>query len=157
MQVLPPGTPLKSPNLCTLCEQWPNPDSGEIVIDTLRDFEVGVITRLSGRKYICYGCAADIAETVGFVSGAVYHESIKELEERTLRINRLEAVSTALGEARELQATLSRLLPDIDSIAQDEADEEYEECPGSGQPPVEGSIEYEEAVDVPVPAKTKRS
>jgi len=67
MQIVPPGQPLRQPNACFICEAWPNPDAGLPVVDTLRDFETQVITKLTGRKYVCHGCAEDIGKTVGLV------------------------------------------------------------------------------------------
>jgi len=135
MQLIPAGQPLLLPNICVLCEAWPNPESGLPTIDTERDFEVGVITRLTGRKYICNGCGDDIARTFGFVSGAAYDSLHAELEERTARLARLEAASTALAQAQELQATLALLLPDIDSIAQDISDVAELTKPTNPNPP----------------------
>ncbi|MCC6382826.1 MAG: hypothetical protein IT304_09975 [Dehalococcoidia bacterium] len=72
MQLRPPGEPLPAPNTCFLCEQWPNPDAKLPVIDTGYDFEIGVTTRLSGRKLVCHGCAATMARLLDFVDPTIY-------------------------------------------------------------------------------------
>lgn len=124
MQIVEAGQPLLQPNICFLCESWPNPESGAPVVDVMRDFEAAVITPLTGRKYVCSGCAEDIARTIGFVPASERDSLLEELAERTERLARVEAMSAALNQAQDLQRVLAAILPDIDSLAQDAAENE---------------------------------
>lgn len=55
--------PIKHPGLCFLCEQTPLDCAW---LDLNRDFETGVLTRLTGRKYVCGHCVSDVAQALGW-------------------------------------------------------------------------------------------
>lgn len=95
MQIVPAGQPLRQPNVCFICENWPNPDSGLPVVDTLRDFEPQLITKLTGRKYVCHACAHDIGQTIGLVDESLIEAPEPVVREMTL-FEMLEAVKAAI-------------------------------------------------------------
>ena len=76
MQTVPPGQPLPMPNVCFLCEnsfthEEINPKP---TIDTMRDFECGIVTPLTGRKLVCGLCAEEIAKLIGYAGPKLVEE-----------------------------------------------------------------------------------
>ena len=57
--------PELAPAICVICEGAHHPGDSAWV-DTLRNFDVGVQTYLTGRKFVCGACAVRIAMAVGY-------------------------------------------------------------------------------------------
>lgn len=88
------GLPL-APSICFICEESPQVD----VVDTARNNETPLPTKLRGRKYVCVSCITELAKFIGMVEQAVYDvvetevdARDRELAEARLRIEQLEAV-----------------------------------------------------------------
>lgn len=88
------GLPL-APSICFICEQSPQEDC----VDTFRQFETHLPTKLTGRKYVCEGCVRDLAKVFGMVDRLTYHAALedsrhaeKHLAHAMLRVEQLEAV-----------------------------------------------------------------
>lgn len=96
LNVFPPGEGLPlAPSICFICEEAPQNGA----IDTFRTFMTPLPTRLTGRKYVCTGCANDLGKAIGLVREDVYLNAINKLidaDERKvqlqLRVEQLEAV-----------------------------------------------------------------
>jgi hypothetical protein len=72
---------LLAPGICILCEMA---NEGETFYDTGRNFDPGIGTYLSGRKYVCSGCFNTIAAEWGY-------EASNQQEEAQLVIERVQA------------------------------------------------------------------
>lgn len=86
MQVVDkPGLP---PGICFICEA--KPTEKQTAVDTRRDFEPGGPTYLNGRKYVCEGCAHEVAKLYGYVSEKAIEDLKLAHEWATKRISELE-------------------------------------------------------------------
>jgi hypothetical protein len=107
--------PLMSPAICFICENSPTQEA-ERVIDTTREFNPECLTRLSGRKYVCEGCATEMGRAMGQVSVRQYEEVVAELRSmEDITISLAEKLDAARDEqhvvvdAKELFAKLEEL------------------------------------------------
>lgn len=72
-------TPELAPGICLICEAG-HTHGDPAWVDTLRNFDVGRATYLTGRKYVCGACAARIAMAVGFFPPDEREEMKTELD-----------------------------------------------------------------------------
>lgn len=72
--------PFLPPGICFVCERAWQPGNRPW-IDTLSTFDVGVVTFLTGHKYVCDGCAHKIALLLGFVSPEDFSDMMAKLAE----------------------------------------------------------------------------
>lgn len=93
---------LLQPGICVVCEK--GSASEKPFVDTLRTFEPGVITKLTGRKYVCQECVGEFANLLGFASPDQAQEMQDAVEaaeaaraEAEARAAALEDVQVALG------------------------------------------------------------
>lgn len=93
------NTPAQSPGCCFLCEQTNPVDH----VDLFKHFDPGVVTRLSGRKYVCVDCIRDLAKLIGFSTPAEA-EKMKEavaaaeaaMKDAVARASALESLAAAV-------------------------------------------------------------
>jgi len=78
---------MQEPGLCFVCETAPQAG----VIDTLQNFSPGFPSSLSGRKYVCDGCAAAVAETAGFFATGDVVTANARADEAEARYNAVRA------------------------------------------------------------------
>lgn len=64
MRLVPDNYRLDPPGVCFICEGQPQREVGEQVIDTEFVFNPAGPSNLRGRKYICEGCAMELANLV---------------------------------------------------------------------------------------------
>lgn len=88
------GLPL-APSICFICEC--SPQTG--AVDTTRQYETHVPTKLQGRKYVCVECIKELGKFIGMADADSYNLAGNEIEalriaeaEARLRIEQLEAV-----------------------------------------------------------------
>lgn len=72
--------PVLAPAICGVCERSWQPDDSPWV-DTLSTFDVGVVTFLTGRKYVCGHCAARMALLLGFTPPEDFASMVAKLKE----------------------------------------------------------------------------
>lgn len=102
--------PELAPAICVICEGAHHP-SDPAWVDTLRNFDVGVQTYLTGRKFVCGACAARIAMAVGFITPEEHAaleaqleelaDDFKRVEERQNDLEALQGLLTKLGAVAE--------------------------------------------------------
>lgn len=88
------------------------------MIDTRREFNPPNITKLSGRKYICEGCARDFGKAIGMVENDVYFELQHMAQDRQDEVERLRAEletarasQTRVVAVDDLETFISKLKP----------------------------------------------
>jgi hypothetical protein len=103
-----PGQPARSfldPSLCFLCEQSLTAlQHATRIVDTALDYweKNPQWARLSGRKYVCEGCAHHVALALGYVTGPEHRILIEEnaaLAQRLAEQEKLVDLSGAIQDA----------------------------------------------------------
>jgi len=79
-----------SPAICFICENSPTQEA-ERVIDTTREFNPECLTRLSGRKYVCEGCATEMGRAMGQVSYESFVDLTEQAAESAVEVEGLKA------------------------------------------------------------------
>lgn len=99
--------PLKEPGICFICEATPQQDV-ERVVNTMRYFTPGPITKLSGTKYVCEGCATDLGKSMGLVDRDQYDDVCdlvssltQEIIEKDRKLSALESLQAAIAELKQ--------------------------------------------------------
>lgn len=97
--------PTIAPAICLICERA-HQDGDQPWIDTLAYWDVGVVTFLTGRKYVCDSCAREMAVKMGWLSpeqGAALADTLDDLEAQVSaqeeRMKDLEALKRLLDRA----------------------------------------------------------
>lgn len=97
--------PQLAPSICVICEGAHHPKDPAWV-DTLRNFDVGVQTYLSGRKYVCGACAVRIAMAVGFSEPSVAEALKAEIVNLEADLDVLEARANDLDQLQDILVRL---------------------------------------------------
>ena len=103
--------PELAPSICVICEAA-HTTGDPAWVDTLRNFDVGRATYLTGRKYVCGACAARIAMAVGYFAPAEKEALQKLVDDLGDDVERLMARA---DDSAELLAILARAQADLDS------------------------------------------
>lgn len=102
------GRPVLPPGICVICERsWQTGDKDWV--DTLRHFDVGVVTFLTGKKVVCDSCAAEMAEKIGYVNPLEFARFVDKLGATENKQRELEA---RIKDLQVIEAALKRLVPD---------------------------------------------
>jgi len=99
LQLIP--RPALAPAICLVCERAYQ-DGDQPWVDTLSNLEVYVITFLTGRKYVCDRCAAEMAEKIGYVDPHTVRSLTVQVENLQKRVTELEDWDTDLRQLRRL-------------------------------------------------------
>lgn len=107
--------PTLAPAICGVCERAFQ-EGDKPWVDTLSQFDVGVVTFLTGRKYVCDSCAAEMAEKIGYVAPEVAASLSAQVEALIERVQELEDWDDDLRQLRRLldKAAAERLEEEID-------------------------------------------
>lgn len=95
--------PELAPAICVICEGAHHP-SDPAWVDTLRNFDVGVQTYLTGRKFVCGACAARIAMAVGFIAPEEHQALAEEVNSLVDALDKLESRAKDMDDLRSILA-----------------------------------------------------
>lgn len=115
MRLQPEHEPLANPGVCILCETSPVRDVTKVV-DVERQFDPPVKTTLSGRKYVCENCVADLAAVLGFEkSSEILDTKVKLEQARRILADFKDRVAGAAGTLQTQLSDASLEIPVVDA------------------------------------------
>jgi len=103
------GRPVIAPGICVICERAHTEGDADW-IDTERWFDVGVVTFLTGKKYVCPSCAGEMAVKMGFASPGEFADFRKQLD---VIVEKNKALEQRVRDLTVLEQALSRLKEDL--------------------------------------------
>lgn len=89
MRIVDPSEELANPNVCTICEETPKP-ANERVVDTQRS-KYDDWSNTQGQKYVCERCGTEIANLLGFVSGASITATVQAAADAHVQLANVQA------------------------------------------------------------------
>lgn len=144
MYLIEPGQAQAGSGHCFICEQGIDRFTQTFVIDTLFDVELPG-HYLDGRKYICQGCAFDLARVCGFAKASEVND-VKTLLS-TFKMAQDEALSGVRQEIVRIAENLNNIppVPDISFIPPQalvsDAEAKEEAKPKRGRPSKESTFQ----------------